>query len=197
MRRRLFTFASAISALLFLATCVLWVRSYWRADGVKHTSHHTVWAGRSDAGRFWVVRGADTDAYPPGWRIEGGGIHTDPNGWAVETGETPAGMSFWYWESMSHAPGKRSSWLGMGFAGASWHAANPADQSPAGKRVVVIPTWGPALLLAALPLLKAASLARSRRRGADTCARCGYDLRATPVRCPECGVVAEKNGAAS
>jgi hypothetical protein len=45
--------------------------------------------------------------------------------------------------------------------------------------------WLPILLAAALPCYWLFS--RMRRRQAGCCPVCGYDLRGTPDRCPECG----------
>jgi hypothetical protein len=60
-RRRLFTSVSALSLLLFVSVCVLWVRSYWRTDTIRfHSAGGTFFvaassegvlvAGRADAG---------------------------------------------------------------------------------------------------------------------------------------------------
>jgi hypothetical protein len=53
---------------------------------------------------------------------------------------------------------------------------------------VTLPYWFLALLTATPVVLKWRSLSRlRRRRRLGLCLRCGYDLRASPQRCPECG----------
>ena len=52
-----------------------------------------------------------------------------------------------------------------------------------------IDRWRVIIVLAALPALWCAKRYGVRPRPAGHCAACGYDLRATPDRCPECGAV--------
>jgi hypothetical protein len=55
---------------------------------------------------------------------------------------------------------------------------------------LIIPHWFLVTLFAIPPLLRFRAWRRHRRRAtAGTCAKCGYDLRATPERCPECGTI--------
>lgn len=53
---------------------------------------------------------------------------------------------------------------------------------------VSIPFWLPLMFAASIPMWIAGRALRRRKRiGAGLCPICGYDLRATPDRCPECG----------
>jgi hypothetical protein len=63
----------------------------------------------------------------------------------------------------------------------------PSPRSNRGLEVVV-PLWVILPWFAALPAWRGWRWWRRRRQyGAGLCPRCGYDLRATPEQCPECG----------
>ena len=56
---------------------------------------------------------------------------------------------------------------------------------------VALPYWALLLLSAAAPVARGVVWYRGRRRRrVGLCPSCGYDLRATPDRCPECGTKA-------
>jgi hypothetical protein len=51
-----------------------------------------------------------------------------------------------------------------------------------------IPYWPLIILTAVLPAIRLCARSReSKMRASGLCSSCGYDLRATPERCPECG----------
>ena len=57
-------------------------------------------------------------------------------------------------------------------------------------RRVMFPALLPAIAVAVPPIISLRALMRARaRRRKGLCQRCGYDLRASPARCPECGLV--------
>ena len=75
--------------------------------------------------------------------------------------------------------GGTASWGRLGFG----HSTGPASRS----NIVILPYWAIAVALAA----PAPLFLRRRRLKAlrdPICSHCGYDLRATPDRCPECGL---------
>ena len=63
-------------------------------------------------------------------------------------------------------------------------------------RGMTIPLWYFLVVTSIAPLVSVWNVARNRRpRQAGFCATCGYDLRATPNRCPECGTLPAKANA--
>jgi hypothetical protein len=59
---------------------------------------------------------------------------------------------------------------------------------------VRVPHWLLAALSGVLPAGWYAAYRRNaKRRGLGVCTTCGYDLRATPERCPECGAATEQD----
>ena len=80
------------------------------------------------------------------------------------------------WHGLTYLRGERVTWL---------------ERRPPRPHVrLAIPHWLVISAAIPLPALRAARWYRRRRRFGDgMCRNCGYDLRATPARCPECGTV--------
>jgi len=62
--------------------------------------------------------------------------------------------------------------------------------------LLMLPLWVITLAALVLPTIRIALWSRRRPVLGAYCAKCGYDLRATPDRCPECGNVPAQDNAA-
>ena len=58
------------------------------------------------------------------------------------------------------------------------------------RRVFLMPFWFALVFICGLLLYRLKQITRSPGRP-GLCPRCGYDLRATPDGCPECGAIRE------
>jgi hypothetical protein len=189
VRRRLFNFLSAASLLLCIGASVLWVRSglvgeyRWAAtdrvadDGQLHHRFYRVTSGNG-ALDIYYVWGATGDSrfltlFPAG-QTGGRSALTDAERQNVGRqtgGRLRLGLRFSPQDNIGilTLPTGNIVWSGR-----SWN--------------LVVPYWLLVALTGLPPWRWLTLWRRSRKRHErGRCHACGYDLRATPERCPECG----------
>ena len=177
MRRciRIFLDAAAVLLLMLaLAMAGLWTWSYSTAQYVGWTGASGWRGGLSMAGLL---------------RLEHGTFVMDKPGWShVSYPVTHHGAGLW---DEVAAPDRRGGWLKrIGVAYSSIDYGNEGRQM---RYAVYLPHWAVVVGLLVPVAARFWMIARRRRvagrRGRNCCVVCGYDLRATPGRCPECGTV--------
>ena len=170
MARRLLNVLTVLSLVLCVAVCVLWVRSY--RGGATLT-----WAG---AGRWRFV------TVYPGYLIAGDAPELSGSGGGFRCLPRAIEMTIaWPRPTRSYTA------AGVGYV-------TSAIPGGGADRYLAVPFWMLATLLAPLPAVRAGASAirwlrvrtAADRFSTGHCAGCGYDLRATPDRCPECGAAA-------
>ena len=182
MRRRLFTLIRVTSLALLLGTAAVWVRSYSVVESLTLVRRF----GDPDApghGYTWVSIS---------WLI---GTISVTGGKVVD--RLPADERWVTWGGFpaSNLARAESPWL-------KFRSSYAADQTPRGwSRGTIVwqwrataPCWAAALGASILPagwgLRKFADLRGARWAARGRCGRCGYDLRESAGRCPECGTQA-------
>jgi hypothetical protein len=181
MKRRLPNLLTLLSLLLTLAAAALWVRSYWRSDCVNVWGTAHEFSVESRAG-YLSFEASNLYGDGPGvCRLSGpvGRVANERAGmraWAVYKF-----LGFVYGRDVR--PGA--------YVGLEDKLVRAGVKTPAGnltRRFWYVPFWAVCVATAApaaLLLRRRHALRRRRREG--LCPACGYDLRATPGRCPECG----------
>jgi len=161
VKHRLFNLAAVLSLLLCLVTGALWMRSYAIGDalGCLNSKYYVA----SSRGRVCFVV-----------------LHNQPfpNPFNREVVQRREFVS--YWQSPVTL---RTTVLEPTFAFAGFSST----RCPRSWVDFVVPMWFVVLVGTLAPGIWVSRYRRARANGA--CPTCGYALRATPERCPECGAV--------
>jgi zinc-ribbon domain len=158
MRRRLFRILSALSLLLCLAALPIWIRSYWVGTAWTCEGNAPHVSIFSNWGRFALQTNYGVFLGEDGWR-EYRAYQLDPI-----------------------APYTRLNSLGFSIE------TTPKSPSRSSYCRIMIPFWFICLVTAIPPYLWLRSYRRNHlAKLKGFCSKCGYDLRASKERCPECG----------
>lgn len=182
---------TVLSLLLFLATGAGWAVSRWyevelsKADSPGRRNGMRLGFGVwSSASGFTAVRVRDSRRTPG----DAGAS------WSL-TARRASGAAGW--DDPMLAPVVKGWWRWWGFLHGTmndpfpieWDGPNPPQIK---YEFTVVPWWAVVATMSALPVGRGLPIMVRRRRTrrrtlTGHCRQCGYDLRATPGRCPECG----------
>jgi hypothetical protein len=193
MKRRLFNLAAAVSLVLCVAIAAQWVRSvvdYGFLEGIGFAGWTQLWA-HSRSGSFRLSITLDEPLSESGWKVIRANMSPSassaPPGFSVNLRPRPfRGLE----GDFGDGP-KRRWWPKINVAHTNLQTGNWRH---GGRLIIVLWSgyWLPAVAASVLPGIWLFRWLRSKkRRRGNLCPVCGYDLRASPDRCPECGTQAK------
>jgi hypothetical protein len=184
-QRRLFTGTCILSSLLSLAFLATWVFTFF---GGIHAWYVPEYGAATHRWQYVVTCSHE------GVRVTAGHMQRVNPAYRADTGASlrfmPRFKSSTMYESERNASRVRLPgvlWYGQTFGvGSQSEYGGVVEQGPC-HHLIFSPLL-PALLAVIFPALWLTRFTRSRcRRLRGLCSNCGYDLRATAGRCPECG----------
>jgi hypothetical protein len=189
VRRILFSLATILSLGIGLALAALWVGSHTSPRYLVYIQPPQAADGggvRARAAEVYVIRGQVSARFSHFHAADVSKLKGP-----LEIHQTPQWRFGSDYGSMHNEVTYETAWWNrLGFrylrwAGRYWTGAT-------GRMLYfTVPLWAVVLPWLVLPVGVVVRLANRRRRAhRGLCPRCGYDLRATLERCPECGTVA-------
>jgi hypothetical protein len=198
IRRWLFNSATLASLLMLVTILLVWVGSYRYTVLVDYLRLHGA-DGKSvrlDTPE-WAAGGTDIALFITAGRltIRRAGFHFASPVLREPVPNAPTGIFGFTWQTTMPRSGSLADQDFLLQNGGPVHLGFGlhvfGSQTGAGVsnfQRFMLPDWFVALGFAILPAIWFYRWRRSRRRFASyLCQTCGYDLRATPDRCPECG----------
>jgi hypothetical protein len=189
--RHVLTFCSALSLMLCVAVCVLWVWSYSNPVQLFFVEHPPRPVYPDDMSNYvpYVAQWSFSVVSSHGHLTEKR-MHVDYH-WPGDTSPEP---DWWPKTRAGHRKANWSSHLGFGVSYVFGMRTPYRGPIVTGHRDRWMPHWLLAVVTAVMPLFALTNVIRKRLRTGRTrrglCPACGYDLRASPQRCPECGAAA-------
>jgi hypothetical protein len=194
VKRRLFSLLVALSLILCIAIAAVWVRSYSASDQVSLA----LWTISAQPGGRWSVTRTWEGKTGPGqfyFDVETQKVWQDEKEYVVYRPRLTLRWMPDFPFRIGHAV--ETPWTERGFL-STWQPLY-RDNDPDWVRMrsqygVGFPCWLALIVTAVLPtwrLIAAVTRRRThaRRAAAGHCIGCGYDLRRSTDRCPECGAV--------